>query len=55
VYEGCEYEKHGTKRCEVTVYVGKSEDFPNIAKAWSMTTTGFRFADTYQVVARKTL
>ena len=23
-YEGREYEKHGTERCEVTVYIGKS-------------------------------
>ena len=27
-YEGYEYEKHGTERCEVTVYIGKSEEFP---------------------------
>ena len=54
-YEGREYEEHETERCEVTVYIGKSEDFPNIAEAWSMTATGFRFADTYQAVARKAL
>lgn len=54
-YEGYEYEKHGTKRCEVTANVGKSEDFPNIAKAWSMTATGLCFTDTYQAVAHKTL
>ena len=28
-----EYEKHGTKRCEVTVYIGKSEEFPDITEA----------------------
>jgi hypothetical protein len=37
------------------VYVGKSEDFPDIAEAWSITATEFRFADTYQAVARKAL
>ena len=53
-YEGCEYEKHGTERCEVTIYIGKSE-FPNITEAWNVTATGFCFDDTYQVVARKAL
>jgi hypothetical protein len=32
-YEGREYEEHGTERCEVTIYIAKSEDFPDIAKA----------------------
>ena len=32
-YEGCEYEKHGIERCEVTVYIGKSEEFLNITEA----------------------
>ena len=54
-YEGHEYEKHDTERCEVTVYIGKSEEFPDITKAWNVTATGFRFVDTYQVVARKAL
>jgi hypothetical protein len=54
-YEGKECEEHGTERCEVTIYVGKSEDFPYIAKAWSVTTTRFWFTDTYQAVARKAL
>jgi hypothetical protein len=54
-YEVREYEDHETERCEVTVYIGKSEDFPDIAEAWSMTTTGFRFVDTYQAIARKAL
>ena len=54
-YEGCEYEKHGTERCEVTIYIGKSEEFPNITKDWNVTTTRFCFVDTYQVVARKAL
>jgi hypothetical protein len=54
-YEGREYIEHETERCEVTVYVEKSEDFPDTAEAWSITTTGFRFADTYQAAARKAL
>jgi hypothetical protein len=33
----------------------KSEDFPNIAKAWSTTITGFCFTNTYQTIARKAL
>ena len=50
-----EYEKHGTERCEVTVYIGKSEEFPDVTEAWSVIATRCSFADTYQVVARKAL
>ena len=32
-YEGYEYEEHGTERCEVTVYIGKSEEFLDITEA----------------------
>jgi hypothetical protein len=32
-YEGREYIVHEIERCEVTVYVRKSEDFPDIAEA----------------------
>ena len=32
-YEGREYEKHGTERCEVTIYIEKSEEFPDITEA----------------------
>ena len=32
-YKGHEYEKLGTERCEVTVYIGKSEEFPDITEA----------------------
>ena len=46
-YEGHEYEKHGTEWCEVTIYIGKSEEFPEITEAWNVTATGFRFVDTY--------
>jgi hypothetical protein len=54
-YEGREYEEHSTERCEVTVYIAKSEDFLDLTEAWSATTTGFCFTDTYQAVARKAL
>jgi hypothetical protein len=54
-YEGREYMKRGTERCKVTVYIGKSEEFPDLTEAWNVTATGFRFGDTYQVVARKAL
>ena len=46
-YEGREYEKHGTERCEVTIFIRKSEEFPNITKAWNVIAIGFRFIDTY--------
>ena len=32
-YEGREFEKLGTERCEVTIYIRKSEEFPNITEA----------------------
>ena len=32
-YEGYEYEKHGTERCEVTIYIRKSEEFLDITEA----------------------
>ena len=54
-YEGREYEKHGTERCEVTVYIGKSEELFDLTEAWNVTATGFPFVDTYQVMACKAL
>ena len=54
-YEGREYEKHGTEWCEVTIYIGKSEKFPDITEAWNVTATGFCFINTYYVVAHKAL
>ena len=54
-YEGREYEEHSTEPCEVTVYIGKSEEFLDLNEAWSVTATGFSFIDTYQVVANKAL
>jgi hypothetical protein len=54
-YEGREYMKHGTEKCEITVYIGKSEEFSDITEAWNVTTTGFCFGNTYRVVAHKAL
>ena len=54
-YEGCEFEKQGTERCEVTIYIEKSEEFLDLTEAWNVTATGFLFIDTYQVVARKAM
>ena len=54
VYEGREFIEHDTERCEVIVYIGKSENSTSI-DGWSTTTIGFRFPDAYQAVARKAL
>ena len=32
-YEGHEYEESGTERYEVTAYIGKSEEFPDLTEA----------------------
>jgi hypothetical protein len=50
-YDGCEFVKHGTEKCVVTVYIGSS---PHHVE-WSVTAAGHRFKDTCQVVARKVL
>jgi hypothetical protein len=50
-YDGREFVEHGTEKCVMTVYIGSS---PRHVE-WSVTTTGHRFRDTYQVVARKAL
>ena len=54
-YVGQEYDEHGTKRCEVTVYIAKSENFPDLVDTWSMITTGFCSTDTYQAIVSKAL
>lgn len=53
-YVGREYHEYGTDRCEVTIHVGASERYRD-TRPWSVSTIGFRFADTYQAVARKAL
>jgi len=50
-YDGREFEEHGTDKCVVTVYMGASQHHDE----WSITASGHRFKDTYQVAARKAL
>jgi hypothetical protein len=49
-----EYERYGTPRCKVLIFVGRSTLYPDI-EPWFISTTGFRFADTYPKAARKAL
>jgi hypothetical protein len=49
-----EYERYGTLRCKVLIFVGRSTLYPDI-EPWFISTTGFCFADTYSKAARKTL
>jgi hypothetical protein len=49
-----EYERYGTLRCKVLIFVGRSKLYPDI-ELWFISTTGFRFADTYPKAARKAL
>jgi hypothetical protein len=49
-----EYERYGTLRCKVLIFVGRSTLYPDI-EPWFVSATGFRFADTYPKAARKAL
>jgi hypothetical protein len=49
-----EYERFGTLRCKVLIFVGRSTLYPDI-EPWFISTTGFHFADTYPKAARKAL
>jgi hypothetical protein len=49
-----EYERYGTLRCKVLIFVGRSTLYPDI-EPWFISTTGFRFADTYPKATRKAL
>jgi hypothetical protein len=49
-----EYERYGTLRCKVLIFVGRSTLYPGI-EPWFVSATGFRFADTYPKAARKAL
>ena len=42
-----EYDSRGTLRCEVMIFVGKSTRYPDV-DPWFISTTGFRFPDTYR-------
>ena len=50
-YDGREFVEHGPEKSVVTVYIGSSLHHVE----WSVTTSGHRFKDTCQVVARKAL
>jgi hypothetical protein len=49
-----EYERYGTLRCKVLIFVGRSTLYPDI-EPWFISATGFCFADTYPKAARKAL
>jgi hypothetical protein len=49
-----EYTSKGTLRCDMMVFVGKSTRYPDV-DPWFISTSGFRFPDTYQKAARKAL
>jgi hypothetical protein len=49
-----EYERFGTLRCKVMIFVGRSTLYPDI-EPWFISTTGFLFADTYPKAAQKAL
>ena len=53
-YYSREYKHHGTLRCRVILVIAKSNRYPNI-QPWRVTTTGFRYRDTYPLVVRKAL
>ena len=41
-----EYDSRGTLRCDMMIFVGKSTRYPDV-DPWFISTTGFRFPDTY--------
>jgi hypothetical protein len=49
-----EYERYGTPRCKLLIFVGRSTLYPDI-EPWFVSATGFLFADTYPKAARKAL
>jgi hypothetical protein len=49
-----EYTSKGTLRCDMMVFVGKSTRYPDV-DPWFISTSSFRFPDTYRKAARKAL
>ena len=45
-----EYDSRGTLRCDVMIFVGRSTHYPDV-DPWFISTTGFRFPDTYRKAA----
>ena len=48
------YDSRGTLRCDVMIFVGRSTRYTDV-DPWFISTTGFRFPDTYRKAARKAL
>jgi hypothetical protein len=53
-YVGREYMERGTEACQISVHIGASDKYPEV-RPWSVTMTGHRLKDTYQLTARKAL
>jgi len=49
-----EYDSRGTLRCAMMIFVGKSTRYPDV-DPWFISSTSFRFPDTYRKAARKAL
>src|SRR6185295_4858349 len=49
-----EYDSKGTLRCDLMIFIGRSTHYPDV-DPWFISTTGFRFPDTYRKAARKAL
>ena len=49
-----EYNSRGTLRCDLMIFLGKSTRYPDV-DPWFISTTGFRFPDTYRKAVRKAL
>jgi hypothetical protein len=49
-----EYTSKGILRCDMMIFVGKSTRYPSI-DPWFISTSGFRFPDTYRKAAHKAL
>src|SRR6185312_2245524 len=49
-----EYDSKGTLRCDLMIFVARSTRYPDV-DPWFISTTGFRFPDTYRKAAHKAL
>jgi len=49
-----EYDSKGTLRCDLMIFVARSTRYPDV-DPWFISTTSFRFPDTYRKAARKAL
>lgn len=53
-YTSKEYKEEGVEKCSMVVYIGKSKRYPQHPPL-QITAIGTRYADTYQIAARKAL